>query len=935
MATRLRRSTKQNQYRITDDDSDDDDYSVDKTENKPPSALASSSSRKSHGGVLAVLNDNGAKATNKVVRTKSKNGKAQAKSNKQSNGTNKKSSITTKTFLPPCTPPTSARKSTNHQNESDWSDAGCESTPKRLFDDSTDGKKFEEQSATAAAATVGGMTPPPKSVLIAKLPSATLVSPPTNLGVFSSTSRVVSEEVIENTDARDDDDDDDDDVSAMSCSVDSITSNENEKKRTRKKYQRKKKSPTTQQGRKSTGFEKRERAGTWEYCADDEAIPEPEYKNNETDDDDATIPIEGQRSYRGDPQEEDGSYNDPESCGSDDDEDSESNINSCSEQEEEEEDSYNSESEIESDEDFEEEEEEEYVPDDDESASDDDYLEFDVEEKPAPRKTRRAAQQKKAKSSKPKTIDQDEVDVSVVKDEVEPQDDDNPVFGSESSIASDPAPEPSEESNLDIAKNPSIEGSESISSSSQMANAIKTVEAISSSKADRLVSQFESDGTSSSESGVKVQTTSCLTASEQRFESPQTSKDELMKVSSSVLGESTSIMSPDATFQPPESPMAVVLDEDDDEDEIVEAIILDDASQCNDNAAEQSKETLDLQSADNDSHESAFVDAVETDIESQNERGDVADDSMLTVEESVTGIVGMVVLSKQNDTSSPEQHDDIMNSAYCERRSSAVDFDFAASIGNEDCIKSVELEQPSRLSPEKEEIEEGLGATVKKNDAATKVPAEKALDLKISEGVTTESFSTPAKQKNRATKKKVCRVEGIVKRDKWTLGSQIGAGSFGVVHIGMNTATGTLMAVKTFKMEPSIMEDVRREIELMRSLDHPNIVRYYGAQRNKKSLHIFQEWVPAGSVASMLRKFGPFGLCVIRRYLSQTLSGLAYLHENNIMHRDIKGSNILVNDEGIVKLADFGASKKLANFQYDLMMSMTVRGSKLDFCVFF
>jgi mitogen-activated protein kinase kinase kinase 3 len=179
----------------------------------------------------------------------------------------------------------------------------------------------------------------------------------------------------------------------------------------------------------------------------------------------------------------------------------------------------------------------------------------------------------------------------------------------------------------------------------------------------------------------------------------------------------------------------------------------------------------------------------------------------------------------------------------------------------------------------------------------------------------------------RKDRKSFFRVDGIVKFGKWKLGSKIGVGSFGTVHVGMNNETGKLMAVKIFKIDEAIMKDVRREVELMRSLDHQNIVRYLGAQMDKVHIHIFQEWVPGGSVATLLGRFGPFSLPVIQSYLSQTLSGLAYLHENDIIHRDIKGSNILVNDEGIVKLADFGASKKLNNLRANLMMSMTIRGT--------
>jgi Protein kinase domain len=180
----------------------------------------------------------------------------------------------------------------------------------------------------------------------------------------------------------------------------------------------------------------------------------------------------------------------------------------------------------------------------------------------------------------------------------------------------------------------------------------------------------------------------------------------------------------------------------------------------------------------------------------------------------------------------------------------------------------------------------------------------------------------------RKTGGRVLRREGSVKRGKWRFGAKIGSGAFGVVRLGMNTETGTLMAVKSLKMEPTVMKDAEREIDLLRSLKHENIVRYLGAEMDSKFLHIFQEWVPAGSITTLLSKFGPFPLDVLRNYLEQILHGVQYLHDNKIMHRDIKGSNILVSDDGIVKLADLGAGKRFAQLKCDLMMSLTTRGSK-------
>jgi len=176
------------------------------------------------------------------------------------------------------------------------------------------------------------------------------------------------------------------------------------------------------------------------------------------------------------------------------------------------------------------------------------------------------------------------------------------------------------------------------------------------------------------------------------------------------------------------------------------------------------------------------------------------------------------------------------------------------------------------------------------------------------------------------------RHRGMVQRGKWKLGSKLGTGAFGVVHIGMNTSTGALMAVKSIMMDSAVKVDVRREIELLKMLKHCNIVSYIGAEMDKEFLHIFQEWVSGGSVSSMISKFGTFSLDVIRSYMRQILHGLEYLHENNVIHRDLKGSNVLVTHDGIVKLADFGASRRFDCLTSDMMMNQTLRGSKLIQC---
>jgi mitogen-activated protein kinase kinase kinase 19 len=102
------------------------------------------------------------------------------------------------------------------------------------------------------------------------------------------------------------------------------------------------------------------------------------------------------------------------------------------------------------------------------------------------------------------------------------------------------------------------------------------------------------------------------------------------------------------------------------------------------------------------------------------------------------------------------------------------------------------------------------------------------------------------------------------------------------------------------------------EISLMQSLNHKNIVKFLGSEVDMKNrkLYIFMEKVSGGSLKDMLEMYGPLPESVIVKYVKQVLHGLVYLHQNHVIHRDLKCGNLLITTEGVVKLSDFGVSKK-------------------------
>uniref|UniRef100_A0A4W4H448 non-specific serine/threonine protein kinase n=1 Tax=Electrophorus electricus TaxID=8005 RepID=A0A4W4H448_ELEEL len=146
----------------------------------------------------------------------------------------------------------------------------------------------------------------------------------------------------------------------------------------------------------------------------------------------------------------------------------------------------------------------------------------------------------------------------------------------------------------------------------------------------------------------------------------------------------------------------------------------------------------------------------------------------------------------------------------------------------------------------------------------------------------------------------------------WQIIGELGDGAFGKVYKAQNIQSGTLAAAKVIDTtSEEELEDYMVEIDILASCDHYNIVKLLDAFYYESKLWILIEFCGGGAVdAVMLELERPLTEPQIRVVCKQTLEALLYLHENKIIHRDLKAGNILFTLDGDVKLADFGVSAK-------------------------
>jgi polo-like kinase 1 len=157
---------------------------------------------------------------------------------------------------------------------------------------------------------------------------------------------------------------------------------------------------------------------------------------------------------------------------------------------------------------------------------------------------------------------------------------------------------------------------------------------------------------------------------------------------------------------------------------------------------------------------------------------------------------------------------------------------------------------------------------------------------------------------------------------------ELGRGGFAAVYRVTNDATGQAFALKAISRErvvkPKSLEKLKTEISIQRSLNHRNILKSFDSFDDASNYYIVLELCPGHSVRDRLKRGGHLSERETQSILREVVAGVCYLHDNQIIHRDLKLENFLFSSDGRVKIADFGLSAKL---DYDDERKYTVCGT--------
>jgi serine/threonine-protein kinase len=146
---------------------------------------------------------------------------------------------------------------------------------------------------------------------------------------------------------------------------------------------------------------------------------------------------------------------------------------------------------------------------------------------------------------------------------------------------------------------------------------------------------------------------------------------------------------------------------------------------------------------------------------------------------------------------------------------------------------------------------------------------------------------------------------------KYKILQSIGSGGFGTVYLAEDTWIDKKVALKVPHRQTLDFSELLREPRLLASLNHPNIVTILTAERQDNIFFIVMEFVPGETLETIIARDGPLDVARALDYTCQIANAVDHAHRHGVLHRDLRPSNVLVADRGLVKVADFGTSRFL------------------------
>jgi serine/threonine protein kinase len=174
-------------------------------------------------------------------------------------------------------------------------------------------------------------------------------------------------------------------------------------------------------------------------------------------------------------------------------------------------------------------------------------------------------------------------------------------------------------------------------------------------------------------------------------------------------------------------------------------------------------------------------------------------------------------------------------------------------------------------------------------------------------------FSSPKKRSNKELTRQYGTIIAEPDNEFEISNVQIGEGSFSTVYLAKNLHSGATVVAKVINkkvLDPKIYNNVMKEAKILESLHHKNIITIYHTEENEDTITFFMDYYPGGDIHSFSEEYEYLSECMAFTIISQLVEAVEYLHQHNVIHRDIKLENLLYDNETNmhIVLSDFGFS---------------------------